>query len=72
MTTEKNTIKIQSYFGEKDFTKEQFVKRWTDWSVDFGTLCSGTEDWDKYTQLRTWSKELAERSFDRASEKENK
>ena len=64
------TIKIESYFGEKDFTKEEFVKRWTSWSVDFGNLCTDSEDWEQYKKLQTLTKQMAEKSFDRELKKE--
>lgn len=60
------TIKVKTMFGEKEFSKDQYVKRWTDWSVDFGSICDTSEDWKKYTALLATTKELAGKSFDAA------
>ena len=48
--TEK-TIKVESYFGEKQITKKDFAKRWFGWAVDFGNICYDSDDWRKYETI---------------------
>ena len=62
--TEK-TIKVESYFGEKQITKKDFAKRWFGWAVDFDSICYDSDDWRKYETILEWAKELSEKSFDR-------
>jgi hypothetical protein len=50
-------------FGPLDLNREKFVKRWTDWSKDFGKLCD--HDWDENLKFQARVKELAEKQFDR-------
>ena len=59
-------LKTQGTFGEIELSKEEFIKRWHSWSIDFGSLCSTGEDWKKYTALLATTKELAGKSFDAA------
>jgi len=67
--TEK-TIKVESYFGEKEINKKEFEKRWFGWAVQFGNLCYESEDWRKYETVLEWAKELSKKSFDRSLERE--
>ena len=64
------TITVESFFGEKEMTKEQFKKRWRSWFVDFGNLCYDLNDWHKYETLEKWVDEMATASFQRALNKE--
>ena len=74
MTKEKNTIKLQSYFGEKNFTKEEYTKRWLDVANDLGSiLTSGTsEDCKLWEQSVDAVKRICSKQFDEKLEEQNK
>ena len=58
MQTEKTKTVDNPGFGNKQMDKEKFVRRWTDWSKDFGKLCD--HNWDENVKFQARVKELAE------------
>ena len=59
-----NKAVINPGFGEKKMDKEKFVKRWTDWAVDYMHI---VDNHDEYLQFQKQVKTLAEKRFDDAS-----
>ena len=47
-------------FGPLDLNREKFVKRWTDWSKDFGKIAGSLDEAMKFEEK---VKELAEKQF---------
>jgi len=59
-----NKAVINPGFGEKKMDKEKFVKRWTDWAVDYMHIVDNHDDYLKFLeQVKT----LAGKRFDDAS-----
>ena len=58
-------LKVETHFGEKELTREEYVKRWIEHTYDLGHLCDKREDFTWYGDLQTRVKEMAGAQFDR-------
>jgi hypothetical protein len=65
-TTVQTTKPFANTFGrEVQLTREQFIDRWLDSTIQFGTLFGGDPSVGKYLEFRGAVAELAGKSWDK-------
>lgn len=54
-----------SFLGKKDVALEEYVSEWVAWSLQLTSIISDSDDVLKFYDLKSWVKELAEKSFEK-------
>jgi|TARA_Y100000310_G_scaffold94939_1_gene92752 hypothetical protein len=59
------TIKVRTFFGEKDVTMDEFVEQWlqTGGVNQLWKISTSAEDMKQIEQIKKWVSEMARKSF---------
>lgn len=59
------TIKVRTFFGEKDVTMDEFVEQWlqTGGVNQLWRISTSAEDMKQIQQIKKWVSEMARKSF---------
>ena len=59
------TIKVRTFFGEKDVTMDEFVEQWleTGGVTQLWRISTSAEDMKQIEQIKKWVSEMARKSF---------
>jgi len=59
------TIKVRTFFGEKDVTMDEFVEQWlqTGGVNQLWRISTSAEDMKQIEQIKKWVSEMARKSF---------
>lgn len=65
------TITVQSYIGEKEVNKDEYVARWVEQVADLWCITETPEEKQKAYQIKEDIKALAGANFDRLLEEQS-
>ena len=65
-TYDEPTKTFKTWFGDKEATRDEFIKEWLDETIKFGTLFGGDSKVGAYLDFRDAVAELAGKKWDNA------
>lgn len=65
------TVKINTFFGEKEVTKDDFIKQWSDTINQIYYLADDRESYDKVKTFQKLVETLSGEKFERIFKRDN-